>query len=307
MQIIQTPTPPQLLRYLDSEFHADDSKYTLEELRYFIPLCKNMAKIELALVKMTYVYPKEESGDLILFQKVATRINNLLARFGFTADPALEFYIIPLDSPRSFPKNGEMFGVNHINGAFTYRKNRKIFIFRREEWPKVAIHEACHHLPIHTEVWDPQSLMRIYDAFNIDKDGCPYNCTTNIIPNEAIIEYWAEIVHLKCISKEYNIPFKMLLEKETKHALCKAAKILRYQKQHFPLWKEDTHSFSYVVLRAVILYYHGKFQKIKYPYDSRQLTDFIINHFNNRQFQRDLLACKIQHNNNMRMTVFGDL
>lgn len=301
-------TPEPLLNHLKYELCLDDAKYRLEDLSEFIPLCTKMSRIELPLVTMTYVYPPAlANGELVLFKKVATRVNNLLSQFKFVADPPLEFFIVPHKNKRKFPVNGEQFAVKHINGAFTYRNNRKIYIFRHEEWPKVAIHEACHHLPIHTELWDHQSLMRIYDAFNIDKNGCSYKCSTNIIPNEAVIEYWAEIMHLKYIANEYNIPFEPLLQKEQQHALCKAAKILNYQRRFYPRWREETHAFSYIVLRAIILYYHSEFAKISYPYDSKVLTDFIIDHFNHPAFQHDLHSCKIPRTNDMRMTVFGDM
>lgn len=302
--------PENLLKHLEQELCIDDAKYRLDDLSEFIPRCTKMSRIQLPLVTMTYVYPHASaakmSGELVIFRKVATRVNNLLSQFGFVANPPLEFFIVPHKNKRRFPGAGEQFAVKHINGAFTYRDNRKIYIFRHEEWPKVAIHEACHHLAIHTETWDHQSLERIYAAFNIDNTGCPYQCSTDILPNEAVIEYWAEIMHLKYISKEYNVPFNTLLQKERQHALCKAAKILRHQKLYYPQWKEETHAFSYVVLRSVLLYFHEKFKKIPYPYDSKAVTDFLISHYNNPSFKRDLKACAIPRGTDMRMTVFGD-
>jgi hypothetical protein len=234
--------------------------------------------------------------------KVCKRIQSLL---NSNVNTFLTFFVVPFSEPRKFPKNGSPFGPQHINGGYTYPAKKTIFIYRYEELPKVLLHETCHHLPLDTfHSWDHTSLMRIYSFFNIDKEGCSVSCTTNITPNEAIVEFWAEYFHCKFLSDEYNIPFIHLWEAEIRHALMKTKKVLQYQKKYYPLWKEDTHAYSYVVLRTILMCFWREFIQIKIPYDVNEISNFFMKHY--QPMLQLVSQVKTKNTTDMRMTLLGD-
>jgi hypothetical protein len=296
----------ELKDHLKTELCADDSKYTLPDIDAFIDECDCHYKVSRkGNVIINYIYPSnsEEIIPLPLIRKVATRISIVLSQFGFSGAP-LEYFLLPLKVNRTFPRVGEAFAPKHINGAYTYRTNRKIYLYRAEEFPKVALHEACHHLPFHTDSWDARALMKLYTTLNIDSAGCPYQCTTQILPNEAVVEFWAEILHMCFLHAEYKVPLYELLQKEIDHGLLKSSMILQHQRRSFPKWKEDTHAYSYVVLRTVLLAHFDEFMQLTYPYDSRVVTDFMISKFRSPMFNK--MLPRTNGSADMRMTVFGD-
>jgi hypothetical protein len=216
----------------------------------------------------------------------------------------LDYVLVPYDHDRKVPK-GTPFSPENINGAYTYPSRGKVFVYRYEEFPKVFLHETCHHLSFHTDHWDTVALMKLYQAFSINPQGCPLRCSTDILPNEAVVEAWAEIYHLKFMAHELGVSFGDLLKKEVQHALSQSKKVLEYQKKNYPLWKESTHTFSYVVLRTILLAHWHEFAKLPLPYNTVDVTNFMITKYNEPSFQSHLDAARVR-SDSMRMTYFGD-
>ena len=149
----------QLIR----EFASGDVKYTLPGIIEYINACTMHYKLDMQLVKMNVVYDpsvRDMTNVLQLASRVARRIQRLL--FEYSRSPRkLTYYLVPMESPRMFPKAKEEITPLHINGAYTYRHNGTVYIYRLEEFPKVALHEACHHLPLHSEKWNSRALARL--------------------------------------------------------------------------------------------------------------------------------------------------
>jgi hypothetical protein len=224
----------------------------------------------------------------------------------------LTFWLLPSPKLREFPKQVyEKIETKHINGGYTYPSENIIFIFRREEFPKVLLHETLHHARIDTDkLWKPEHLTSLYEYFNISTSGCltPSSCHTDLRPNEAIIEALAEIHHTAFLSYEYRISFKRMIMMEQKWACVQAKRIL--QRQRNRQWSEGTHAFSYMVIRACLLCNADTF--LEYimttpKIDSDRLVHMIRSSFENQQFQSKLTNTVIPTHHSLRMTVWGDM
>jgi hypothetical protein len=294
-----------LKNHILKELCQEDHRYTLDTLESFIVSCSYHAIIETDHVTFNVIYPRGYAFPKTHVMMVCKRLEALLRYNNF--NKKLEYFLIPMRAKRMFPVSGKVSSKN-INGAYTYRTQRKVYIYRYEEFAKVALHEACHHLDIHVEHWNPKSLIELYREFNVDVAGCPNRCSTAILPNEGIIEAWANIYHCAFLSIEYNVPLHHLLQAEVEHALIQTKKLLSYQREKYPLWQEDTHSFSYIVIRTILLYFACDFTNMRPPYDSRRMTDFIIEKYNTKEFQQALENTRVPvgDRHHMRMTRFGD-
>jgi hypothetical protein len=227
---------------------------------------------------------------------------------------ALEYWLMPTRALKKMPHKGDVITPNNMNSGYTYPSNKKVFIYRCEEAPKVLLHETLHHSCYHKDAWPTQAVMELYKQFYIDRKGCSSECNTSLLPNEAVVEFWAEMYHLSFLSLEYNIPFGQLLEKERAFAVYQARKILEHQKtMEGQLWRESSHAFSYIVLRSLLLFAAEEVQKIPAPYDQhalRRLCTLMIDTFHSKKYQ-DALATKRRmfkpfRDETLRMTYFGD-
>lgn len=280
-------------------------KYTLRGLKEYIETCTQHIRITMPHLIFNVVCTPSTKPHDVKLQRVCARISNILRRHNF--GEVLVFHLVPFDEMRRFPSH-EKVTPAHINGAYTYPAHNEVYIYRLEEFPKVALHEMCHHLPVHSNKWNTESLEMIYTFFNISSKGCPMHCHTNILPNEAVVEAWAIMHNCQCIAREYGISYDALLKAEVRHGMIQTKKLLQHQKKHFPLWEEDTHSFSYIILRTILLFFKDDFIKMQTPYDTIKLSKFMIDGFRSQSFQDALDHTRVPaiDRHHMRMTRFGD-
>lgn len=250
-----------------------------------------------------------------LFRRAADLVGDPF--FGIGArQKAITVNIVPSPARRLFPRPGVTIGPEHINGGFTYVSARPgaaadIYILRREEMAKVVCHELLHHSVVHTADadWTPV-LVDLYRAYGIQTDGCPIACSTDLRPNEAVVELWATLYHCKCLSKEYGVPFATLLAAERDHALAQAARIEEHRATlggggRGSEWTERTHAYSYITFRARILSdLAGFFAAFpKPPYDAVAVGRWLIERAANGWRER---GREKGRGRGLRMTVFGD-
>jgi len=172
-------------------------------------------------------------------------------------------------SNRYFPDANVPIDFHNINGGYTYINGNEIIIVRHEECNKVVLHELLHHNPlIHVENWNEDNIKRLKKHFNIHPNS-------SFEPNEAIVEFWATIMHLFFISIEYNLDMKKLLKDEIKYSLFKSYQILHHMKNKE--WFEKSNAYSYIIFKTIILSNLKKFLKIyEFPYNDTKITDFLI-------------------------------
>ena len=213
--------------------------------------------------------------------------------------------LIPLDEPRKKPTGNDVVEPYHINGGYTYVRHKNIYIYRLEEWPKVALHELLHNMPMLQEIkWTPVIIRKLYAMFNIDTKGCPKRCSTDLEPTEGIIEAWAIFLHTAFMSFETEGDFYRLFTNEIKWNDHLIGWILKKQDaQPDKKWREGTHAFSYLVLRGILLHNMEAFLGMPMPYNPEALFQF----FEKGWKGLVLRPSSTGNRNSMRMSRYGDV
>lgn len=236
--------------------------------------------------------------------KVCRRVTCIQALYPTT--PARLIVWLFLTTPKRYmPKSGPVEPI-HINGGYTYIKGNEIYVLRREEFPKVILHEVIHHTSLHKHTWDPSSLKALYRSFDISEDACGvhmHTCSTRLEPNEAVVEAWAEMFHMAFLSIEYGIPFDAIYKTEMEHAFQQSRKLLRYQHKAMPKWREGSHAYAYIVIRTILLYTFEQWHTLH----SRDTTRVILETFHNPRYREHIRTAKITDRTSLRMTWFGDM
>jgi hypothetical protein len=164
--------------------------------------------------------------------------------------------------------------TKNVNSGFTFANGNEIFIFRREEFPKVIIHELIHHNRyIHNDNFKLQNKLNLIKHFNLHPN-------TTLILNEAIVELWATFIHLSFVSRDYKIDLKELLNVELHYSLYKTWQIFELQKKFINnLWYDECNIFSYIIFKTICIFHLHEFIKIySFPYDDTMVSNFIISH-----------------------------
>lgn len=243
--------------------------------------------------------------DHVTCKKLCRRVSCIQEMYP-TNPSSLVVWILLCDETRHMPSNGDIVEQKHINGGYTYIHGNEIYVLRREEFPKVVLHEVIHHTSLHIHNWDLNALKQLYDTFNISKEQCGITmrtCGTNLAPTEAVVECWAEIFHLAFLHVEFGLPFDDLYRAEVGFALAQARKIMQYQSTHVPMWKEKTHAYSYIVLRTMLLYSFAYWHSSS-SYTSSYLTKVILKTY--KDIQPTLQLHRPFQSKSLRMTLFGD-
>jgi hypothetical protein len=170
----------------------------------------------------------------------------------------------------------------HANTAFTFAcplTSNEIYVFRNEEWFKVLIHESFHCFGLDFATLPEEQVEK--NMFSI----FPISC--NLRFYETYTEIWAEIINVifisvnsyPCIENTINIrQLSKIIENhlynEQIFSLFQCSKVLHhlglkyrelYEKtEHASLirhqrYKENTHVFSYYILKCIIMFHYNDF------------------------------------------------
>lgn len=270
----------------------------LKKTKYIYHIYLNNININL------YVYStkKLDTFNYIKLLKVYKRISIIYKYYNLNKN--INIHLSFWNKPRTFPKN-DFFRSKNINGGFTDFLSNDIYIFRKDEYPKVILHEFIHHIDIlNMSIINISTYnkKKIKNFFNIHE-----NC--NFIPVEAIIEFWCHIYNTIFISIEYNIPFKLLFNKELNFTLFQYNKIMNNYK-FINKWYEETNVFSYFIIKLILLINYKKFFKLNIPYNENIFVDFIMNNYNYKNYLK-LLKKYNNHflylsNNSMNFMLFSN-
>jgi hypothetical protein len=173
----------------------------------------------------------------------------------------------------------------------------ELYIWRKEEFEKVLIHELIHTLKLDFMAYPDELTKQIYTYFNI-----PIHI--NIHVGEAYVETWAMIFNLIFISKSSNIFFE-IFEKELIFSLYQTSKVIhhfgykclnycdksliKYNKDNYiTQFQQDTSVFSYYILKTGLLLHINEFIQFCVKYNNN-LIDFIQSHDNFKLFNDILL------------------
>jgi hypothetical protein len=280
---------------------------------------ENMISIMLIWLKFVFSYTK----------------NNTLSKL--TINIALTDYLKELPT-----NNLKILDDMNCNTGSTYacKKDTEIFIYRKEEWFKVFIHETFHSLCLDF------SMMNVKDFNKKINTLFPIDSKFNLY--EAYSEFWAEIFNILFCSyftieqkndyKEFKMFFDFFLYNEKLHSLFQCSKILDfynlkyenlYKKDEISnlarkQYKENTNVFAYYFIKSILLFNAEKFMKwcdknqiniLIFSKNTRHLNKFfkfIKHHYKENDFIKNINNLQIKHNeiinndflsNNLRMTV----
>jgi len=243
--------------------------------------------------------------------KVSARLTCVARWFQIPIEPNAhtilsKIYLIPCPEKRIAPEAMDApISENDINGGFTYirRSGRApiIIVFRMEEFPKVLLHEMLHHsfLQSRMDPWPIDQVAELKRAFGIAAD-------MDLLPQEGVIEAWAEVLQCFFVSEELGVPMGTLLAEEKANANRMAHELLdRQKKLTGGLWHETTNAYAYIVFRSIFLNSIEEFMTLETPVQYTALLLKNAGIVNAHTSQRE----SIRAGDNalaLRMTRFGD-
>lgn len=259
------------------DFYKNYLKTKFKEANeYYIPgLCNYIEEID-----KIYEYKYKNISIRVYYRKNKDNINislikKVLERASFIYVNKKEIFIHLLLTPLRKIIETPLTS-NNVNSGFTYTNNNQIFIYRKEDFPKVILHELIHHdFYIHNDNVKSENESKLKDFFMLDNNS-------KFILNEAIVELWALLYHLFFISSEYKISFKDLFEIELKYSLYKCYQIFELHKNgnangNGNKWKEVSNIYAYIICKTILLRNISELIKIySFPYDDTKITSFII-------------------------------
>ncbi len=176
--------------------------------------------------------------------------------------------------------NRKPLGELHVNTAFTTscKPSTEVYIYRKEEWFKVFIHETFHSQGLDFSSMDDSS------SNTIILKHFPIKAPNGIRLYESYCEIWAEIMQIVFIafftSKTNESDSKLLdkieklIHKETLFSIFQCVKILNHydlsyeqltdidcpmSKKARTHYREDSYILSYYIIKSILLSQYNKF------------------------------------------------
>jgi hypothetical protein len=203
----------------------------------------------------------------------------------------MDIFIWFSNEKKQMVQNEKHFTTKHANSAFTTscKIETSIYIYRKEEWFKVFLHETFHSLGLDfsTIMNDPYE-QRIISLF-------PVESTQGIRLYESYCEFWGEI---------YNILFIAFFQSTTKHdfkhltkelyvdelqfSAFQVVKILKHYdsslnyetfiKHETPVIIESTSVLSYYIVKFVLLFHCKDFESWCVKHNGSAFLQFQTKH-----------------------------
>lgn len=262
-------TSPKIDEYTNIFYDFKSTSFFPKKMSLYLDKCNKILKISYKYIHLHYIYYDVLNESIYKILRTIKHIYVIKKLYNIEKN----FNIYILFSPyKRHIRKGYITPYN-INGGFTNTNNNDIFIIRREDYTKVIIHELMHHHKLlNMNNWDSNILNELKRSFNIaDK--------TILLPNEAIIELFAVILHTMFLSFEYNIDYYKLLDKEKEFAIIQYSKLLK--KQNNNEWYESTNAYCYIVFKTILLCNIDIFLKyFTIPYDTKYIKDFLLKYKN---------------------------
>jgi len=237
-------------------------------------------EIELKRGRKVAIYIADPSSEFT-DHYIRNSLTNIIAWLNYVSDISddasdipicaqqLNIYLLLTSAKKELPRNkAELIDEIHANTAFTTAcsPSNDIYIYRREEWFKVFMHETfhCFGLDFSSSIGD-DSTKRILSMFPaLDKN-------TDVRLYETFCEMWAEIFHL-CfclfVSKDGKCrrfserTFREALHKEQVFSIIQSNKLLHRSgikygdlvENNAKIYSENTPAFSYYVIKSMMLW-----------------------------------------------------
>jgi len=230
-------------------------------------------------------------------------LQNIIAWLNFASEIAshkcaqtLHIYLLLTDAKKRLPDiDAEPIDQINANTAFTTScsSTNDIFVYRREEWFKVLMHETFHCLGLDFSAsTGDESNRRILSTFKA------VDPITDIRFYETFCEMWAEVFnimfclfmnrHGKCAAFS-NSKYFAALQRERRFSIYQSNKILRRAGYNYksifenplnnhPKYRENTHAISYYVIKSIMLWNLDRYVKWCEMYCKENLPPIQFNH-----------------------------
>lgn len=224
----------------------------------------------------------------------------------------LNIYIYMTNNKKKLPKRRlEPLSRIHCNSAYTMTctpegTENEIYIFRKEEWFKVLIHETFHSLGLDFSNMNQLTIeSRVYGLF---QNVCNTEGGCDLRVYETYCETWAEILNVVFVygyREDYRYGYRTnvlkeiekAIQTETIFSLFQCVKILSHYQLKYKdlyeneiqsshqLYKENTNVFAYYVLKCICIFHYNDFIEWCNTHNSRHfvfkktqknLTDFFL-------------------------------
>ena len=198
--------------------------FNCEKLRVYLDTLNTEKTFKYHNINIFYYGKSDDNLDLNYIQKILKRAYIITKHINKT------FNIHLILSPLKKEFNGLILSAKNCNSGLTYIYSNKdipnvnIFIIRKEEFGKVIIHEIIHHITLIHSSFKISNINKLKKHFKI-------SLSSNIDPNETIVEFCATIFHLYQISLETNTDFYKLFKDELNYSLYKTKQLLDLQKK----------------------------------------------------------------------------
>ena len=211
------------------------------------------------------------------------------------------------DFKKKKPANSvDIISPSHVNSAVTTSctgAHNKIFIYRKEEWFKVFIHESFHSFGLDFSSMDVTKLEQdIQSIFHLRAPVRAY---------EAYSEYWATVLNIAFCSyymldhkkdkQNFLMYYDVCLSFERFFSLFQAVKVLDHSQLRYAdlccehnkddalrahFYKERTHAFSYYILKTILLFHSESFLKWCLDHNGKNIMRFTHSQTNQMHFFR---------------------
>lgn len=277
------------------------STYTLKELSSFIDSTQYLTTLVCGGATLNVMHRGEAVNQDVPLETLVSAVKRTVCMLMVCkTEQNMVFWLLPSPCLKTFPRPSKDMSVSHANSAFTYINGNSVYIYRREEFAKVMLHETLHHVhSIDTyNEWSQPQLQKIFTIFRIHP-------STKLRPNEAVVETWAELFHIAFLCNQYEFDFDTIYKMEFKWAILQAKRILR--KQGTYAWREESHAYSYYVLRSLFMMRLTDFMSLTEKKDIDGLINLAVSVFTGDEYKRAIHSIKISRHSSFRMTMFGDL
>jgi hypothetical protein len=250
----------------------DNKKFVLEFIVYDKININNLDKI----VKNMLIFLQ----ILIKISKNSNNEINECSKDGISITFFLTPFLKKLNITKTETETKEILGAKNVNSGFNYicLNSGSIFIYRKEDFFKVFVHESVHGYGIDRALHINFSKNENYNKF-LKSFAFANIHTTNVGINEAITEFWTSLLYL-CINSyqesknmsSFIYNFERLYKLELVHALYQISKILHYNNLTYnsftknsnsnlnsnlnSKYSENSHIFSYFIVKTMMLLNH---------------------------------------------------
>jgi hypothetical protein len=235
-------------------------------------------KLHTRIIKLNFILMEHYSRQLDKCYQYAKRIfmwlDIAMKYSSKTCTTPLHIYLYMTPQKKELPSSQiHVLGSSTANSAATWihcPSPNEIFIFRKEEWFKVFIHETFHNLGLDFSSMNLHHLNK--------KLGGIFHIPIDFNPAEAYCDFWARIMNSAFTSYElldnvsdieqFKVNCSLFFELEREFSLFQCVKVLKFMGLNYTdiisnddvkkqlsmnLYKEDSHIFSYYVLTAILM------------------------------------------------------